>query len=513
MESLRTSEMLPKSKKREKNPSSSTIVDPIQKRPPSNRGFYFYTDSHTNDVADYEYLVKDLTQESSVVQNELHPVMYRLFLCILLHEVKKANVYVKRKFFDAHVNRFLNETTRDEINLIQIYVFYPFSFIVSIDPLIKRIQQTVRISADSFAFLYSRVRGRSLQGIQDFFCRMIDIAMLPQVHSTKKPSVEQPTPLSKEEKDSLDQIGQFPSIAVLQLHQLFQCSSDEFPLSPTETHITCCTIGDGGNTIIVATEDAKIHVIQTNYGSSSQSSVYQQFCLIGHHAAVTAMDISRDTCYLLTCSIDGDVRLWSLQERACVFVYSFSRCPLWSIRFSHRNSRFVCGGLDARVYVCSTGEAAPWRVESYHRSSVTHCLFTSNDDYTVTCDNGGEIRLINTNTGQCERLLVTKAAVSKIEVWKDNQFIVFGTEDGFVGVYRVITGKIVFLKQLFDSMVTGMEAVGNDYIVLSDSTGVIRVYTYSPENEFIVVAEEKCGHPIHTMQRSNFNRLFAVQLD
>ena len=62
-------------------------------------------------------------------------------------------------------------------------------------------------------------------------------------------------------------------------------------------------------------------------------------------------------------------------------------------------------------------------------------------------------------------------------------------------------------------MVTGMEAVGNDYIVLSDSTGVIRVYTYSPENEFIVVAEEKCGHPIHTMQRSNFNRLFAVQLD
>ena len=51
------------------------------------------------------------------------------------------------------------------------------------------------------------------------------------------------------------------------------------------------------------------------------------------------------------------------------------------------------------MYVCSTGEASPWRVESYHRSSVTHCLFTSNDDYTVTCDNGGEIRLINTNTG------------------------------------------------------------------------------------------------------------------
>ena len=32
--------------------------------------------------------------------------------------------------------------------------------------------------------------------------------------------------------------------------------------------------------------------------------------------------------------------------------------------------------------------------------------------------------------------------------WKRQQ----GTEDGFVGVYRVITGKIVFLKRLFDSV-------------------------------------------------------------
>lgn len=31
--------------------------------------------------------------------------------------------------------------------------------------------------------------------------------------------------------------------------------------------------------MIVATEDAKIHVIQTNYGSSSQSSIFQQVLL------------------------------------------------------------------------------------------------------------------------------------------------------------------------------------------------------------------------------------------
>ena len=77
--------------------------------------------------------------------------------------------------------------------------------------------------------------------------------------ASRESSVEQSNPLSKvcslnesnpqEENDSLNQIGRFPSIAVLQLHQFFQCSSDQFPLSETEKHITCCAIGDGGNTV------------------------------------------------------------------------------------------------------------------------------------------------------------------------------------------------------------------------------------------------------------------------
>ena len=107
--------------------------------------------------------------------------------------------------------------------------------------------------------------------------------MLPQVHcecksvissiATKKPSVEQPTPLSK----VFPQIGQFPSIAVLQLHQLFQCSSDEFPLSPTETHITCCTIGDGGNTVsscISYSKDYCRHRRRENPRDSNQLRIF-----------------------------------------------------------------------------------------------------------------------------------------------------------------------------------------------------------------------------------------------
>ena len=49
---------------------------------------------------------------------------------------------------------------------------------------------------------------------------------------------------------------------------------------------------------------------------------------------MTAMDISRDSCYLLTCSLDGDVRLWSLKERACVVVAVFFSSLVCLLLFS-----------------------------------------------------------------------------------------------------------------------------------------------------------------------------------
>lgn len=72
------------------------------------------------------------------------------------------------------------------------------------------------------------------------------------------------------------------------------------------------------------------------------------------------MDISRDTCYLLTCSIDGDVRLWSLQERACVvatvcwfFLVRIFLLAVSSVEYSLQSPKLpVCLWRFGRSRVC-----------------------------------------------------------------------------------------------------------------------------------------------------------------
>lgn len=138
---------------------------------------------------------------------------------------------------------------------------------------------------------------------------MLDVTMLPQARRTcrsdtscvasRESSVEQPCPLSKvvsfyrsdpqEEKESLNQISRFPSVAVLQLHQLFQCSSDQFPLSETEKHITCCTIGDGGNTVQLHTIYSKDHYRDRRCENPRDSNELR--------ILVTIVHLPTSTCY------------------------------------------------------------------------------------------------------------------------------------------------------------------------------------------------------------------------
>ena len=82
------------------------------------------------------------------------------------------------------------------------------------------------------------------------------------------------------------------------------------------------------------------------------------------------------------------------------------------------------------MYLGDTSQMVPSHIGYYHKCDIIACIFTSNDQYTITCDEEGFIRLINTGTGfeiflnitfrACERLLITRARVTRlITVRKD----------------------------------------------------------------------------------------------
>lgn len=140
------------------------------------------------------------------------------------------------------------------------------------------------------------------------------------------------------------------------------------------------------------------------------------------------MDLSNDHQYLLSASLDGDVRLWSITNMCCVVrsshsfsshsfyshsffpfslfpihtqcTYSFSRLPLSCLHFSHSNHQFVCGGMDCRVYLGHTSQPnSPQWIGHHHHSELTWCGFSANDNYLISVDMSGVVRFVNRLSG------------------------------------------------------------------------------------------------------------------
>ncbi|KNB45393.1 wd40 repeat-containing protein [Blastocystis sp. subtype 4] len=149
----------------------------------------------------------------------------------------------------------------------------------------------------------------------------------------------------------------------------------------------------------------------------------------------------------------------------------------------------------------------PSHIGYYHKCDIIACIFTSNDQYTITCDEEGFIRLINTGTGACERLLITRARVTRLITVRKDTLLVYGTEDGYIGVYQVQIGKILSFTKQFNSAITGLEAFHDDCVVTSSLDGTVCIYKVTESNTLVESGLFKSARPVHTLLDCSHNRL------
>lgn len=72
--------------------------------------------------------------------------------------------------------------------------------------------------------------------------------------------------------------------------------------------------------------------------------------MAGHNDGILGADLSSNAQFLLTCSMDGTVRLWGVSTGACFRVYRGHLPGAWikCVKFTPDGSGFVSAGLDNR---------------------------------------------------------------------------------------------------------------------------------------------------------------------
>ena len=147
--------------------------------------------------------------------------------------------------------------------------------------------------------------------------------------------------------------------------------------------------------------------------------------LPAHSDPVTSLDFTGDGQRLVTCSFDGLVRIWQVDNGECVkTITQQSPPPVTSVRFSPNNMYALVSTMDSKVRLWKYATDQVMKVYEGHR----------NDDYCInscfSLSNGGK-------------------------------YIVSGSEDHAVYVWNLADKQIVQKLTGHEDSVLGVDASGN----------------------------------------------------
>lgn len=161
--------------------------------------------------------------------------------------------------------------------------------------------------------------------------------------------------------------------------------------------------------------------------------------LIAHSGPVFSVSFSPCRLFLLSCSEDSTIRLWSLQTWTNVCVYRGHCYPVWDVKFCPHGYYFASSSIDKTARIWATEHHQPLRIFAGHTDSVDLVEFHPSSNFLATGSSdkciktwdiieGTPLRTLEGHSARITSLifsmdgkfLISAGADAKLFVWEHN---------------------------------------------------------------------------------------------
>ena len=190
----------------------------------------------------------------------------------------------------------------------------------------------------------------------------------------------------------------------------------------------------------------------TSIGSSSPPSSSRR--LIGHSGPVYGVSFSPAVTqpegegpstgarYLLSCSLDKTVRLWSLETWTCLVVYKGHDSPVWDVRWGSFGHYFATASQDRTARLWSTDHISPLRIFAGHDNDVDCVTFHPNGAYIFTCSCDKTVRMWDVTRGNAVRLFTGHtSSITAMACAPQGHVLASGDDQGSIFLWDLASGR------------------------------------------------------------------------
>jgi transcription initiation factor TFIID subunit 5 len=177
--------------------------------------------------------------------------------------------------------------------------------------------------------------------------------------------------------------------------------------------------------------------------------------LIGHSGPVYSVAFSPSTVdtsaakdhdtgphYLLSCSADKTIRLWSVDAWACLTMYRAHNTPVWDVRWGPFGHYFMSCGMDRVARVWVTDKISPLRMFVGHDDDVDCGCFHPNGAYIFTAGDK-TVRMWDISRGSAVRMFSGHTGnITTIECSPDGKTVASGDDQGSINLWDLTSGAL-----------------------------------------------------------------------
>lgn len=208
--------------------------------------------------------------------------------------------------------------------------------------------------------------------------------------------------------------------------------------------------------------------------------------------------------YMVSCSADSTIRLWSLDTWTNLVVYRSHNMPVWDVRFCPQGHYFVSCSADRTARLWSTPQIAPLRIFAGHDSDVETVAWHPNNAYIFTGAGNGDrtVRMWELQRGQPVRIFTGHTGhVTALACAPNGQVVASADDRGEIILWDLATGRLA--KRMRGHARGGIWSldwsVESTVLVSAGADGTVRtwdVQTSNKETQGKVIGEGGTGTKI-----------------
>ena len=147
--------------------------------------------------------------------------------------------------------------------------------------------------------------------------------------------------------------------------------------------------------------------------------------------------------YLLSCSADKDVRLWSLETWTCLVVYKGHEQPVWDVTWGPFGLYFLSCSLDKTSRLWRTDQIGYLRMFPGHDKDVSVVAFHPNGVYTFSGSDDQTVRMWQVSNGYCVRMFTGHTGnLTSLACSPSGKLLASADDAGTIILWDLATGRL-----------------------------------------------------------------------